>query len=77
MALLVQWGNLSQYGEFTDYQHGFRAKRSSDTQLISTIDDIASAIQSNKTNHPAILVFSKAFEKLPLLTKLEYYGIIC
>ena len=61
-----------------DYQHGFKAKRSTETQLICTIHDIASAIQSNKTIHAAILDFSKAFYKVPhrrLLTKLDYYGI--
>ena len=38
----------------------------------------ASAIQSNKTIHAAILDFSKAFDKVPrrrVLTKLDYYGI--
>ena len=71
--------HLSQYGVLTDYQHGFRAKRSTETQLICTIHDIASAIQSNKTIHAAILDFSKAFDKVPhrrLLKKLDYYGIL-
>ena len=70
--------HLSQYGVLTDYQHGFKAKRSTETQLICTIHDIASAIQSNKTIHAAILDFSKAFDKVPhrrLLTKLDHYGI--
>ena len=70
---------LSQYGVLTDYERGFKAKRSTETQLICTIHDIASAIQSNKTTiHAAILDFSKAFDKVPhrrLLTKLDYYGI--
>ena len=57
--------HLSQYGVLTDYQHGFRAKRSTEPQLICTIHDIASAIQSNKTIHAAILDFSKAFDKVP------------
>ena len=55
-----------------------KAKRSTETQLICTIHAIASAIQSNKTIHAAILDFSKAFDKVPhhrLLTKLDYYGI--
>ena len=57
--------HLSRYGVLTDCQHGFRAKRSTETQLICTIHDIASAIQSNKTIHAAILDFSKAFDKVP------------
>ena len=66
--------HLSQH----DHQHGFKAKRSTETQLICTIHDIASAIQSNKTIHAAILDFSKAFDKVPYrrcLTKLDCYGI--
>ena len=39
--------HLSQYGVLTNYQHAFRVKRSTETQLICTIHDIASAIQSN------------------------------
>ena len=70
--------HLSQYGVLTDYQHAFRAKRSTETQLICTIHHIASAIQSNKTINAAILDISKAFDKVPhrrLLKKLDYYGI--
>ena len=52
--------HLSQYGVLTDYQHRSRAEPSTETQLICTIHDIASAIQSNKTIHVAILDFSKA-----------------
>ena len=70
--------HLSQHGVLTDYQHGFRAKRSTETQLICAIHDIASDIQLNKSTHAAILDFSKAFDKVPhrrLLKKLDYYGI--
>ena len=66
--------HLWQYGVLTDNQHVFRAKRSTETQFICTIHDIASAIQSNKTTLAAVLDFSKAFDKLPhhrLLTKLD------
>ena len=70
--------HLSECGVLTDYHHGLRARRSTETQLICTIHDIASAIQSNKTIHAAILDFSKAFDKVShrrLLKKLDYYGI--
>ena len=43
-------------------QRGFRT---TETQRICTIHDIASAIQSNKTIHAAILDFSKVFDKVP------------
>ena len=62
----------------TDNQHVVRAKRSTETQFICTIHEIASAIQSNKTTHTVVLDFSKAFDNLPhrrLFTKLGYYGI--
>ena len=61
-----------------DSQHGFRAKRSTETQLIVTIDDIARALDKGESIHMAILDFSKAFDKVPherLLGKLEHYGI--
>ena len=59
--------HLSQYGVLTDYQLGFRAKRSTETQLICTIHDIARAIQSNETIHAEILDFSKAYWPLLFL----------
>ena len=62
----------------SDVQHGFRAKRSTVTQLITTTHDLAKTIQDNKSVHAAILDCSKAFDKVPyqcLLRKLELYGI--
>ena len=71
-------GKTCRNGVLTDYQHGFSSKRSTETQLVYIIHDIASANQSNKTIYDAILDFSRAFEKVPhrrLLTKVDYYGI--
>ena len=70
--------HLDSHQILTDEQHSFRAKRSTVTQLITTIHDLAKTIQDNKFVHAAILDFSKAFDKVPhqrLLRKLEYYGI--
>ena len=70
--------HLEQYSILTDVQHGFRAKRSTVTQLILTIHDMAKTIQDNKSVHAAVLDFSKAFDKVPhkrLIIKLQYYGI--
>ena len=61
-----------------DNQHGFRQKRSTVTQLLSTIHDISSSLNQKKTSHLAILDFTKAFDKNPhkrLLSKLLHYGI--
>ena len=61
-----------------DNQHGFRQKRSTETQLLSTIHEISSALNEKKASHLAILDFTKAFDKVPherLLMKLHHYGI--
>ena len=69
---------LEQCNIFTDLQHGFRAKRSTVTQLVSTIYEMSSAINNDATVHATILDFEKAFDKVPhqrLLRKLQCYGI--
>ena len=62
----------------TDSQHGFRARRSCETQLLETLDDITKRAANNKQIDIILLDFSKAFDKVPhkrLLNKLNYYGI--
>ncbi|MCS5551394.1 MAG: reverse transcriptase family protein, partial [Gammaproteobacteria bacterium] len=62
----------------TDAQHGFRARRSCETQLVQTLDSIIKSIANNKQVDIVLLDFSKAFDKVPhtrLLHKLEHYGI--
>ena len=59
-------------------QHGFRAKRSCESQLIMTTDDLAKHLENKHQVDMAILDFSKAFDKVShqhLSTKLQYYGI--
>ena len=61
-----------------DNQHGFRQKHSTETQLLSTIHDISSALNEKKASHLVILDFTKAFDNVPherLLIKLHHYGI--
>ena len=62
-----------------DNQHGFRARRSCETQLISTIHDIANKLRTGRDQVDLIqLDFAKTFDKVPhrrLLHKLHYYGI--
>ena len=70
-----------KYDIITDKQHGFRRKRSCKTQLISTIEVIASKLQTGKDQiYITLLDFAKAFDKVPrvrLLHTLNYYCIHC
>ena len=62
----------------TDYQHGFRKRRSTDTQLILNIDDLARSVDVGEQVDCILLDFSKAFDKVPHnrpLLKLQHYGI--
>ena len=55
-----------------------RAKRSTESQLILTIHDLANSLDNGKSVHAVVLDFAKAFDKVPhrrLLAKLQYYGI--
>ena len=58
----------------SDFQHGFRAKRSCETQLITFWDEIV----KNSNSGVIIMDFSKAFDVVPhnlLFLKLRYLGI--
>ena len=62
----------------TSNQHGFRSKRSTESQLIITLDDLSQSL--NEKGHVDVLIldFSKAFDTVAhnrLLRKLLYYGI--
>ena len=60
------------------FQHGFRSQHSCESQLISTINDLAKNMDKNSQTDLFILDFQKAFDTVPherLLDKLHYYGI--
>ena len=59
-------------------QHGFRARRSCETQLIDLVNDIANNMQSGLQTDICVLDFAKAFDKVShihLIHKLRWYGI--
>ena len=49
----------------TDNQHGFRARQSCETQLITTIQKIASSMSKRGQVDVILLDFAKAFDKVP------------
>ena len=56
-------------------QHGFRSKRSCETQLIEFVDDITKNMSVGKQTDVLIMDFSKAFDKVGhslLVHKLEH-----
>ena len=57
--------HLELHNIFTDSQHGFRAQRSTETQLIQTILDISKSLDKKETLDMTILDFTKAFDKVP------------
>ena len=61
-----------------DCQHGFRKRRSCETQLILTIDDLARGLNDKQQIDAILLDFSKAIDRVPqkrLLLKLKHYGV--
>ncbi len=62
----------------SDRQHGFRSKRSCETQLIEFIHELHSNLEKNTSVDIVVMDFAKAFDKVAhekLLYKLDYYGV--
>ena len=66
------------YKVLADCQHGFRSKRSCESQLITTSKDFIDCLENQGQIDAILLDFSKAFDKVHhgnLLLKLKHYGI--
>ena len=69
---------LATYSWLSNYQHGFRARRSCESQLLIATNDLNQALNQNGRVDAAVLDFSKAFDKVPhrrLLRKLDHCGV--
>ena len=70
--------HLESFDILSDNQHRFRARRSCETHLIQTIQDLAKSVSDKRQIYMAILDFSKAFDTVShskLLYKTNFYGI--
>ena len=70
--------HLDRNDILADEQHGFRSKRSCESQLLTFTQNLFKSISGGGQVDGIVLDFSKAFDKVPhnrLMTKLEFYGI--
>ena len=66
--------HLEQHNILVDYQHGFRRRRSCESQLLITAHDLASILDDHAQVDVAVLDFANAFDKVPhqrLIDKLK------
>jgi len=62
----------------SDAQHGFQKRRSCETQVLLTFEDVAEGLDDKTQIDMMLLDFSKAFDKVPrryLLQKISNCGI--
>jgi len=70
--------HANQYNILYPLQHGCRARRSCETQLIDMINNIVSNMQQGLQTDLCVLDFSKAFDNVGhkrLVEKLKWYGV--
>ena len=70
--------HLNAHDLLYDLQHGFREKRSCETQLTMLVEDLARNVSKGKQTDLILLDFSRAFDKVnnsKLLWKLHQYRI--
>lgn len=70
--------HLECNGILYDFQHGFRTKRSTETQLLTFVQDLYRNLRNGHQTDVVLLDFAKAFDKVShnkLIQKLRRYGI--
>jgi hypothetical protein len=70
--------HMEDNGILTDSQHGFRAKRSCESQILNFTQEITTGIAEGQQYDVNVMDFSKAFDRVPharLLRKADFYGI--
>ncbi len=70
--------HLEDNNILSNFQHGFRANRSCETQLTLTVHDFAESLNQQKQVDAILLDFTKAFDRVAhqrLIHKLDYYGV--
>ena len=70
--------HLANHKILSDAQHGFRKRRSCDTQLLLALNDFARGLEDKSQTDIIFLDFAKALDKVShqrLLKKTYYYGI--
>ena len=70
--------HLDHNNIITDAQHGFRSKRSCETQLIKSVRDLVKSLNDSEQIDSFLRDFSKAFDKVShrkLCLKLQHHGI--
>ena len=70
--------HLDDHHLLNDAQHDFRKRRSCESQLILTVQDLAKGLNDGEQIDAVLLDFSKGFDKVPhqrLLEKLCHYGV--
>ena len=70
--------HLANHKILSDAQHGFRKRRSCDTQLLLALNDFSRGLEDKSQTDVIFLDFAKAFDKVShqgLLEKAYFYGI--
>ena len=73
-----QMTHLEENNLLTDTQHGFRTKRSCETQIMNFTQELVSGFADGQQYNVNVMDFSKAFDRVPhhrLLRKIEHMGI--